>query len=1281
MSRFSPSAIGRKFRTGFNLCFSAVHWQSRVLIWIAAILMTVVLGLSAWLQWWMFPHLDEYRGKFESTLTQSLGRDVEIRRIHGGWRAFQPWVQIDGFSLADQSGKPALQLAEVEGTLAWWPFLIGDIRLDSLTAIRPDLTITREKNGQISVAGILLNHQGGDNRLMDWMLRNHRLGIQQGRILWRDEMRGGVPLVLDQVDLEVENQLFGRHSLKLSTTPPARLAQPFRLEANWSGDSLDAYKSWEGELRGGIAGVDLAAWGQWIPYPVDVHSGKGSVDLAISFRAFNVNGVDIKLDVRDTAMRIAPELDVFRLSRLGGQLHWHEKNGQHTLTANNLALATGQNPVLNGGALKVEYSAQAGSFSFDKLVVPPLSGLESALPLPPEVRKAMNGMHPSGRIDSVSGRWKGNWRHPSSYSGEARFSALALTAPAPWPSSGPLSGRVTMTQAGGEIDVSGKQFSLVAPGILPDPLSLDTIALKGSWTYQPDMRFVLKQLSLSSRAIQASAKGEWRAMAGTSGYLDLNAEVARVNARDVRRFLPVSIGPETHKYLDASLKEGEARNIKIIAKGPLDAFPFPDNKEGVWLVEGDAHDVKFEYTPGWPGIDHLDGKLRFSGNRMEILGKGEILGTHIESASAVIPDLSKADILTVTGKVSGPTSEFFRFINKSPLDEALSGFGREAKAVGNGDLDLQLDIPLDHAENTRVDGRYRFNRNQIQLLDDMPNLFEARGEVHFTEHGADAKGITANALGGKVRADINTLRDGTMRIEASGSLQTRQAAQRYDIPFGAYLAGSTDYQLEVALPKEGGWQIGVNASMRDTTVSLPAPLTKAAGESRPLRLALEQHANGQAQRWRFMLGDTLEMDMRRSQGKDGWKTDRGEITIGKQTPSPVRPGMWVVINHPELTLDPWLDVLGQGSSASTSAASSDSPINGIDIQTARLKAFGRQLNTVSAQLRPAAQGWSASVKSKELRGNALWSGAGGGRLSARLANLSLPIAAVPENRPTGSPVQTAQHLPALDIKAESVSLSDRVLGKLAIRANPVGDAWQIQRFELSGDDLNFTADGAWKSSGAENHTDMNFSLSSGNLGKMFERFGYPEVIKRGNGKLTGQLTWAGAPYAPTYASLNGKIHIDLESGQFMRYDQPGIGRLISIFSLASLPRRLMLDFRDVFSDGFVFDRVQGDSAIVRGIMSTDNLDINGPPAKANFKGKVDLPANTVQLRVRVVPTLSDPVSVTAGLALANPAIGVGSLLLQKVLKDPVGQIFAQEIDISGSLDDPKIEGAAKSGSN
>jgi uncharacterized protein YhdP len=155
-----------------------------------------------------------------------------------------------------------------------------------------------------------------------------------------------------------------------------------------------------------------------------------------------------------------------------------------------------------------------------------------------------------------------------------------------------------------------------------------------------------------------------------------------------------------------------------------------------------------------------------------------------------------------------------------------------------------------------------------------------------------------------------------------------------------------------------------------------------------------------------------------------------------------------------------------------------------------------------------------------------------------------------------------------------------------------------------------------------------------------------------------------------YPSLTGNFHINVEGGQFLKAD-PGLAKLLSVLSLQSLPRRLSLDFRDVFTQGFAFDFVRGDIAIDQGIAATNNLQMKGVNAAVLMEGKADLAHETQDLKVVVVPEINAGTASLVATAI-NPAIGVGTFLAQMFLREPLMKAATQEFHVDGTWTDPKV---------
>jgi uncharacterized protein YhdP len=216
-------------------------------------------------------------------------------------------------------------------------------------------------------------------------------------------------------------------------------------------------------------------------------------------------------------------------------------------------------------------------------------------------------------------------------------------------------------------------------------------------------------------------------------------------------------------------------------------------------------------------------------------------------------------------------------------------------------------------------------------------------------------------------------------------------------------------------------------------------------------------------------------------------------------------------------------------------------------------------------------------------------------------------------------------------------------------------------------DASLTASGMWYA--APSRTALRFDLEAGDAGSFLARVGQPGMVKGGRARLGGSLTWQGDPAAFDLATLYGYVEMQAENGQFLEIE-PGLGKLIGLMSLQALPRRISLDFSDVFSKGFRFDRIASNGHVESGVVKLNEFRMRGSAADVEMSGQADLARETQDLRVRVLPSLGD--SAALGVALVNPIAGVAAAIAQRVLKNPLGQIFAYDYSVSGTWSDPKV---------
>lgn len=329
-----------------------------------------------------------------------------------------------------------------------------------------------------------------------------------------------------------------------------------------------------------------------------------------------------------------------------------------------------------------------------------------------------------------------------------------------------------------------------------------------------------------------------------------------------------------------------------------------------------------------------------------------------------------------------------------------------------------------------------------------------------------------------------------------------------------------------------------------------------------------------------------------------------------------------------------------------------------------------------------------------------------GFLHARLARLALSMKAsevdplqgvdpgpsAEENRDIAS--LSALDLPALDVVIEQLLLGDQSLGRVEVEAGHVPAplnvsaqtgspwVWQLRRLRIVLPEADFTAQGQWPAvptepprpgaaSSPTRRSTVDFQLAIKDGGRLLARLGKPGLIEGGAGRMQGQLAWDGLPWRPAVAALDGSLKISIERGQFLKVE-PGAARLLGVLSLQSLPRRLMFDFRDFFSDGFSFDFVRGNVQLADGVARTNNLQMKGVVAAVLMSGQANLGRETQDLRVVIVPEIN---AGTASLIAAwiNPAVGLTTFLAQAMLRRPAIAAATQEYHVTGSWANPQME--------
>ena len=1253
----------------------------------------VVLVLA--LRYSVLPQIEDYRPRIERLVSQALGQSISIGRIEASWEGINPDLTLLDVRVADGEGRPALAFSRIEAVLSWWSLPSAQLKLRLLRIDQPTLNLRRAGDGSIFIAGIPLSSRQSDSDVSDWILAQRRIRIRGATLVWQDELRKAPELVLEDLDLALDND-GNRHRFGLTARPPEALASPIDVRGDFRGSDIEAMESWSGQAFAQIGYADLAIWRQWIDYPVALPQGRGALRAWLSFAQGGLRELTADVALQDVSLRLAEELPELELEQLSGRLAARFPATGFELTGRKIELATRKDQ--DAGAIRLEPTdfhvdwrpaaagqSAAGSASASRLDVGALARLAGYLPFDARSRQLLTDYAPQGRVSTLAAKWNGDGERIEAYTLKAAFDRLALKAQGSVPGFSGVSGTLDASEAGGAVTLASKDSTIDLPSVFPEPrTALDTLAAQVKWKLaKSGLEVDLSHVEFAGPEAAGSAQGVYRSSSDGPGFVDLSAALTRADARAVWRYMPHAVGKGARLWLRDSLLAGNASEAKLILKGDLADFPFVDKRKGQFLVTVKARDAVIDYATGWPRIEAITGDLRFEGNGMVVdAHRGTILGAQLSHTRAEIPDFdAPISTLIVKGQAQGPTSEFLKFVDQSPVAERIDHFTDDMRASGMGHLDIALTIPLDEAKlgSSKIDGTYRLINNEVTVDAALPPIKQVNGTVQFSGSDLKVPEINGTLFGGPLKIKGGLQKDGKVLITANGSLSVAQLRKLSDSPLLENISGATSYRGEVHINKRNA-DLVIDSTLVGLASTLPEPFAKSAGDTLALHfekrlLPVASVAKGDASanadpvvrdQLSATLGSVLSMQLIRRKQRDGFVSERGAIGVGRVQPMPAS-GIALGVSAKRLDLDLWRRVLASANVGESSASASPA-VNSFSIKTDDLQLLGRHFNAVdlTASLAPAL--WTIRLASRQASGDLAWDNAGGGKLTARFKQITLDP--VPEAS-TVVAREAVEKLPALDVVADEFSLGARRFGRLELQARNEGGLWHLSKIQMGNSFGNLSGSGQWQLAGGRNRTQLDFKVDSSDVGKLLDRLGYPGAVRAGTAQLAGKIGWNGSPADLDFESLSGEMNLEANKGQFVKLDPGAAGKLLGLISLQGLPRRISLDFKDVFSDGLAFDSINSKLSVKSGVMRTDRLQIDGPSARVVMRGEVDLKNETQRLSVNVQPELGGTAAI--GIALINPIAGVATLLAHKVLQNPLNQMFGFDYLVTGSWDDPKVE--------
>ena len=976
-----------------------------------------------------------------------------------------------------------------------------------------------------------------------------------------------------------------------------------------------------------------------------------------------------------------------------------------------------------------------GLFHGDKLDLFALRNIALQLPLPESARKTLLEHKVSGLVNPLHIEWSeelgksdkaihvavANGRFDNFYFEGGKAGSETEN----WPSIENANISFDMNADGGQIKATIDNGAISIHRIFEEPrIQLDAMQASVKWVKQRDQVTVPDwQLRVSNSDVTGEWQGKWKPspIANSLGILDLQGIIARGDAARVHRYLPLTLPQSVRHYVRDSVLKGEVQGVAVKIKGDLQQLPFANPKDGEFRFAGKVKDIQYAYVPpsgstrnttqepNWPAMNNVNGDIVFDRYNFKVNGaSGKWGNVPFTQIKAEIPNLNGKVVVNVQGESKTGANLALTDLRQSPVNNMLGGLFAQAQSTGTLNARLKLSFPLAELDKTTVQGNVSLNNNDVRLQSALPLFEKAQGNINFNESGFSLVGVNAQFLGGPIKLDGGSRKLPAKSTEANPLIRIQGQAtangmrQAKEIPWLNALAqqanGSTTYTASLGF-KGGQSELSIQSQLQGLALNLPSPLNKRSDDM----VAFKYDNTVQSLNQNKATRDQIQMSWGRalsaSYVRDLTGTEprviNGRWQVGDMVgnPSQTDGGVLAIVNLPSISLDDWLQILSPPKSSPAYVASSNSSLsaasqtylpNRMTLKANELTVQGRNLHNVSVNGSREGYVWRAQTDAREFSGYLEYrqsNNQNAGRIYARLARLSLPPSAdqTVESLLEDSPVA----IPALDIVVEDLELRGKKMGRVEIEAintdptsprSNAGREWRLSKLNITVPEASFKASGKWVTSrdGTQQAiTDMNFRLDVSDSGDLLNRLGTKDALRGGGGKLEGQVSWQGSPLTLHYPTLGGRFNVNIGRGQFLQAE-PGVAKLLGVLSLQALPRRLLLDFRDVFSAGFAFDTIRGDVTIQQGIANTRNLQMKGVNAIVQMEGSSDIARETQNLRVLILPEVdAGTASLLAGIAL-NPAIGLSTFLAQLVLKQPLSRVNTQEFSIDGTWSDPKV---------
>jgi uncharacterized protein (TIGR02099 family) len=772
---------------------------------------------------------------------------------------------------------------------------------------------------------------------------------------------------------------------------------------------------------------------------------------------------------------------------------------------------------------------------------------------------------------------------------------------------------------------------------------------------------------------------------GSSPILDLFAQGQDLRVASTSKYLPADrMGTKTLEWFDRAMVDGRINGAEFTYKGPMRSFPFRKN-EGVFVARAQVENAVLDYQPGWEPARELQAVVEFRNQGMHINATSAMLGgVRMHQATADIADFKQNDLL-VKASAGGDVDAGLNFVKRSPIGPRLGDTFARLNGRGPMIADVRLELPLKHLDDRKIDITARLANATVTMQKVNAPINELTGDLTIKNSLVASGNLRGTWLGGPLNVTIKQQNALASELNAEGHAAAEDLQRMFALPAAVKLNGDTDWHMNMRIDSaetEAAKRrsVRIDSDLRGLGIQMPEPLGKGAADLRALQVTLDM--DDEQLMTRDVLGDVRAL-IRMKRGDGGWTLDRGGVRADAVSPAlPGHRGFRIEGSVKRFVLDDWLALRGDqpanpsGDTSGEDKATLSDYLQAANVRVGEFQLFGYRFPDLRGVLQATQSGgWRIDVSGDAATGQVLvpQTFTGAQPLRATMERLVLEKTEQTDeasNKDDGSPTDP-RNFPNLQVYVGSLRLGPRVIGAVDLKASRVPQGIRFDSVTVLGESVRADAHGDWLSTVDGQHSSLTASLESKDVAATLRGLNYTPFIEAKRGAIKANLSWPGGYNVNILEHASGGISVDAETGQLVNL-QPGAGRVLGLFSVGALPRRLALDFSDLTEKGLAFDTVHGDFELRDGNAYTSNLLLRGPAAEIGIAGRTGLGSRDYDQTAVVTGNLGASPALAGALA-GGPAVGAAVLLFSQLFKEPLKGITRGYYRITGPWDDPVVE--------